>query len=311
MSDVTRPDETRSAATKRVSQEWRDNCESPAPKIHRGKLALDQIHAEEAVFQQRDLACLSLGLSESHVGNLVEVLTRKPPSELEPIEVWWSGKRWIVIDGHHRLKAYQQVAKRRKGKRILVPAKARHCDFDEALALSLEGNSRDKLQMSAEEKSDAAWRFVCLGDGQGWTKQQISRRANRSVRTIGHMRAVRREIIEAIQKGEIEGVGIEDLPDMSWHSAKRLLEDESYSPWDDDRRREEARKMAIKIQKSLGNKPVTSPDIFGLALEMLHPNLPSQLLISEAFEDALINHETVIMKRRELIDGEHETLVEF
>jgi len=41
----------------------------------------------------------------------------------EPIHVWWSGTRWIVIEGHHRHAAY--ILKRdQMGKILQVPVVA-------------------------------------------------------------------------------------------------------------------------------------------------------------------------------------------
>ena len=43
------------------------------------------------------------GASETHIEGLMFAIRHAPDHLIDPIDIWWSGKRWLVIDGHHRL----------------------------------------------------------------------------------------------------------------------------------------------------------------------------------------------------------------
>lgn len=66
------------------------------------------------MFQQRAFDGVVVD-SKDHINTLKDAIKNTPGYQLDPpIVVWWSGREWKVLDGHHRLIAYQQLAKDRK-----------------------------------------------------------------------------------------------------------------------------------------------------------------------------------------------------
>ena len=55
--------------------------------------------------------------SVSHVETLKDAVRNK--QTLPPVTVWWSGRSWRVLDGHHRMMAYQQLAKDKSKPRVI------------------------------------------------------------------------------------------------------------------------------------------------------------------------------------------------
>lgn len=214
MDARTDQEETRHEAIERVEQEARDRAEAPAPE-RPSKLPLSKVEMEPKVFQQRTSEGPMFGKSMGHTDRLAEAIRNSPTHELEPIDIWWSGRRWIVVDGHHRLKAYRKVATdpKRPLKGVRVPVRVFEGTFDEALGRSGEGNVKDKLVMSEEEKSDLAWRFTCRGEQAKprWTKAQVAKLSGRSKETVAIMRKTRKSLIEKIEAEQIGEVTVAGL----------------------------------------------------------------------------------------------------
>lgn len=81
------------------------------------------------------------------------------------IHVWWSGLRWIVVEGHHRHAANVRKEKQ-TGQAFAVPVVA-HGDipFFQAQGIAGQLNDRAKVRISKPEKLNNAWRVVCVGQG--------------------------------------------------------------------------------------------------------------------------------------------------
>jgi hypothetical protein len=75
----------------------------PKPEIKPKFLTLDEMTTATDVFQHRSG---NLARSEAHVANLMKVLQRNDEVTFSPITVYWIGKIWFCIDGHHRIKEY-------------------------------------------------------------------------------------------------------------------------------------------------------------------------------------------------------------
>ncbi len=75
---------------------------SPAPT----RLGLMDIRLCKEVFQHRRPA-------EHISGAHIRLLAKIPQQgrDLSPITVWWGGKHWLCIDGHHRIEAYKLAGK--------------------------------------------------------------------------------------------------------------------------------------------------------------------------------------------------------
>ena len=77
---------------------------------------------------------------------------------LDPIVVAAIGKQYFVLDGHHRLDAYHTA--QWKGP---VPVSCYSGTLKEAEAAALRLNVKNKLPMTRDGRSEAAWRMMVAG----------------------------------------------------------------------------------------------------------------------------------------------------
>jgi hypothetical protein len=158
--------------------------------------------AAEGVFQWRQ--CAREGMrSGGHIASLVSVLTNAG-RPFEPLLVFPAGGKYFVMDGHHRLAAYEAA-----GWDEPVPVEVFPGDLESARMTALQCNCRDKLPMTKDEKLEAAWRLV--KEESGVTKQKLVELGLVSNGTAGNMRAKWREIRNA---------GEDHLQRMSWRQAR-------------------------------------------------------------------------------------------
>jgi hypothetical protein len=150
-------------------------------------LPLKTIRYAAPVFQPR-LFDGNKADSVSHVMTLKDAVRAK--QKLPPVTVWWSGKSWRVLDGHHRMMAYQQLTNDKKKPLIIhsVAVVVFEGTLNQAIAHATECNSRDKLPMSRDDKLDRAWKLVALQDAD-LSREAIANTAGVSDRTVGNMRA--------------------------------------------------------------------------------------------------------------------------
>ncbi len=70
-------------------------------------LKLKSIRMAHSVFQPRGFD--DTASSEEHVRALLNAAIHESGNTLDPIVIWWSGKCWRVVDGHHRVLAYARL----------------------------------------------------------------------------------------------------------------------------------------------------------------------------------------------------------
>ena len=89
--------ETYIEAIERLELE-RLSSENQTPKKP-SMLSLKNIHTERLAFQPRSLEGI-MDLSKSHIETLLKAIKGAAKGILdEPIDIWWSGSRWVVLDG--------------------------------------------------------------------------------------------------------------------------------------------------------------------------------------------------------------------
>lgn len=260
--------ESRSAAIRRLQME-QEAHNSPPPKIPRG-LELSELHVEPKVFQVR-----LDGLDSERAEEISHDLEKTHLNDR--IHTWWSGKRWIVIDGHHRFEAYRLRDKRGE-QTIKVPVEAHpKMSLEEAMGAAGVLNTRDSVTISRAEKGNNAWNMVCLESGSiaetvqwaGVSKQQVS-----------IMRGVLRRLKD-------KGFPVDHLIDKGWDWARKTDQDRSSSDYGLDQLELTAQEWATKIGRAVGGKAVDNPGALARALEIISPALPSRLIEEEPFWDAL------------------------
>jgi hypothetical protein len=167
------------------------------PKV----MFLQDIKTARAVFQPRSLDYEQLSddsdleeeeadvqdqtTSGKHIRNLARAIAINADHRLAPIKIWWSGNRWLVVDGHHSLDAYRLNGRHHKHyKTKRVPVSVFNGTLKEAIIKSTSSNSRDKLVMSGDDKSERAWVMVVTG---GFSKPDIVRACGVSGTTVANM----------------------------------------------------------------------------------------------------------------------------
>ncbi len=228
-----------------------------------------------SVFQPRQLDG-RLAEDEAHVRTLCQAIgSAERPKYLDPIQVWWGGDRWYVIDGHHRLQAYDRL-----GINQDIPVVVFEGDLDAAMAQSAAANSKDRLVMRNDDKLNYAWRLTIVSM---LSKQKIVDACAVANGTVGNMRKVKAALLADGQHTE------ETLLDLSWKDALAEAEgrekDVNYNPEEAIKRRAERYRAALF--KALGDRPYNDPEAFGLALLSLDSRFPEKLMRSQSWDGAV------------------------
>jgi len=251
------------------------------PKTKPTRLPIAEIEEESALFQPR-LYVGAEALSAEHVEMLAKALSQAGAADLEPITIWWTGRRWVLVDGHRRMEAYRRHSGSTRGikagaqGRITIPVLCLTGSLKDALKTSLQGNSRDKLPMRHEEKGAAAWRMTCVDDGT--PKADIAAMCGISERTVANMRSVRKTLIaggadgKRLKPGRISG--------LSWEDARKRANGETERPDYDSEAVQEAwaQEMALRLSNTFKDKLTKAPQVAARAIEIHSPELVRSLV---------------------------------
>lgn len=228
------------------------------PAILPTHLLVRKIKVRPEVFQHRSPAQY---VSDAHIRDLADKAKRK---DLDPVTVWWDGKHWTVIDGHHRMQGYMRANRAERP----VPVEVFEGTPEQALARAAGSNAKAKLQMSTAEKATAAWRLVVMGSGM--SKAQQAESADVSERLVAMMRSAKATLINTRKMSP------ESLSEMKWQQARREAAGNP-SEWTPEEEADRVEKMAKALHKALGSTADRQPDIFWQALEIYSPNLARAL----------------------------------
>jgi hypothetical protein len=240
------------------------------------QLARKQIKVAGKVFQWR-LPKRNQLPSDDHILTLARAIQRG--DTMPPILVFPVGRDYYVMDGHHRLAAYD-TAKWSKP----IPAHVFNGDLKTAERVALRANNKDKLALTPEDRTEAAWRLVRQRDPQDSIKS-IMEDTGASKGTVNTMRATMRKLEEL-------GNSPEDISAMSWANArwnaKGGREDHEHADWIEA----EADKLVEDIRRfKLGTRFTKNPDVTALALTKLNPALPEALMMEWGPEPGFDPHE--------------------
>ena len=249
----------------KLESEERNNPNESAKKPK--ELPLSQIHEALEVFQPRDLAH-DTAQKEHHIRTLIDAIYSESMNRLDPIVVWWSGRHWYVIDGHHRKQAYEQVNKQGKIKVSKIPVKAFDGSLVEAICEATRLNSKDKLAMTQDDKYNRAWVLVAM-------QYKLSRRAIANIckigtATVSRMRKQLKEIQSVHPKDwQKEATG------LTWREAQKFNQEAKL--YDESWAERLAKEWAKRLSKAFGKKPVSQPEAFLKAIEIYSPQLAERL----------------------------------
>lgn len=236
-----------------------------------------------SLFQPRELDGRKLE-GERHIANLKDAIgSPTKPNYLDPLTVWWGGDRWYVVDGHHRRHAYLQAGVH-KG----IPVTVFQGTLEEALAYSVEANSKDRLPMTLEEKLDRAWLLTVYS---GLSISRVCASCAIAHGTVEKMRKHKKELKAA---GKTEG----DLMALTWREAQDTLKGIAPKPKSTGWRAQMVRDFERRLRKNFGQTMFKNADIFAAALSVLDKRFPMWLMESEAFSGSL--EELIELKAAEL-----------
>ena len=253
----------------------------PNPK----SLKLEEINLLPSVFQPRTISDDPLA-SEKHITVLTAAIRNETTHYLDPMTIWWSGRSWYIVDGHHRYKAYIRTNKNGKLKIDTVPVEVFQGSIDEAMARSLQANSKDKLRMSSRDKLNSAWRLVCREEH---SKSELQSKTGASTSTVASMRK---------KLAEIQA----DYPDkrgrtknyvaigMTWGEARHYGTDST--SFDDEAIRKLMASLAERLGEKFGNQLASNPQITAGALEIYSENMCNRIKQIWADDIAILKEDT-------------------
>lgn len=246
-----------------LEKELEVNKSRPLREIE--QLPLDRIFLATAVFQPRLLNGWELSRSADHVESLLEAIKSSPHHTLDPIVVWWSGKCFRVIDGHHRLEAYRRAAKQPKLRVAAIPVIVFDGTLERAIAEAIRCNAKDKLAMTREDKLNAAWRMSIDG---GVSRKDVWKYTGAST---GSVSAMRRKLSE-LQK--IYPTSWRDVAMSQTWLEIRAGDRASLTEYDDQWEKEAIKAGILAIRKAFPRGMlVKNPMLAYRILEGYSPNL--------------------------------------
>ncbi|MBV5323176.1 ParB N-terminal domain-containing protein, partial [bacterium] len=213
------------------------------PDVMPERLPLDSIVLLEDLFQPR-------ATDEKHIQELVANIHKH--KVLDPVDVIQVGNKAYLCEGHHRVVAYR-LAKTT----VPIPVSYFQGSIEEAVLHSRGANSKAKLAMTTNERTNAAWKLVLMG---AYTKKQIMVAASVSDSIVASMRRVKNALKYKaysaknwrhalhLSKG-VEGAGMQEEEKEAWMSVQ-------------------AHQYADRINKEFGNKLSTNPELAARAFEI-------------------------------------------
>jgi ParB-like chromosome segregation protein Spo0J len=225
------------------------------------------LHLAEDVFQWRGNYQRDQWTRADHIYTLAKAIHEGDP--LDPLLVMPVGKDFYVIDGHHRLAAYDTAGWTKE-----IPVVVFEGNLTEARVRALSSNVKDKLPMTAQAKSAAAW-TITKEDLGALTAEEVRRLTGVSVRQVRFMRKVWREL------NAKEGVEPANLKRLTWKSARDLWEgNEPDTDFDQDgwKARKAQEVVDLITRHNLTTGLLQDVEVTALALQMLSERLPAALI---------------------------------
>jgi ParB-like chromosome segregation protein Spo0J len=241
---------------------------------HRGKevghrpecLPATKLKTLPALFQPREGMSSTGATSEDHVNDLVQQLRNKPVDRrvLDPIIVYGAGSRFYVVDGHHRLAAY-----RKAGVDGLVPVKFFEGTPEEAVGVAIAENAKIRLNMTREDKNEAAWRMVVMDriSAKRLTKDQIAEQSGVSPRSVARMRDLY-DRLQAVHGRTCDFSGERLEADLGTYMDALKRGRATSGEWTEELEARMVEKMRQALGKALGKEAHKHPDQFADAVEL-------------------------------------------
>lgn len=215
---------------------------APQPTPLPARLPWHAITQLPALFQPR-------GIAEWHVSELARVI--RTAGEVDPVTVLQVGHEAVLIDGHHRIAAYELAAATES-----IPVRYFEGSLEEAVLEAGEANSKTKLPMTSQERQDYAWRLVLIGQ---YSKAAIARASGASPSQVANMRKVRRTLGDAAFEHA-----------RWWHARARAQGGDTSRQMPDEEREawleEQANAYADRLAREFGTGLARNPEVAARAL---------------------------------------------
>jgi hypothetical protein len=243
----------------------RELKQPPSGKRETVQISPRQIVTRPELFQPRGFSKGTL--DTGFVTKLVKRIAAR--GELEPPLVVKLGRKWVCVDGHHRIAAYMK-----------------HHGWDwngdircywfagtarEAVDESVRLNDVVKLEMRRGDRYEAAWQRIVLGWG---SKSEIHRLTGVSDGLIAMMRRV----VEAHRRSDTFGkelrAKLPSIKDATWTEARGAYVNLTPAEWD---HREAAAKLARILRNRMHGKLSENKLVTAYALALYDPDLPGPL----------------------------------
>jgi hypothetical protein len=237
----------------------------------RRTVARRDIHIAEAVFQWRGDARRDRWNRENHIRTLAKAI-RDNERPLDRLLVFPVGEDFYVIDGHHRLAAYH-TAGWTKG----IPVDVFAGTLADARLRALAYNVKDKLAMTAQAKSDAAWRITKENLG-GLTAPQVVQLTGVSRRQVFTMKSVWKELNE---RKDLTDESRADLTKLTWKQARDMRDGtkpETEFDYEDWKYQQAEEVIDLMRRHNVTAGLLKDPGVTALALQMLREDLPRRLI---------------------------------
>lgn len=232
----------------------------PATSIQLGLIDVD-----EAVYQVRECDANTHArrpqqqfLSACLIDDLAKTV-KDTGASLEPIVVHANGGgRYVVIDGHHRYRAYKETLE----DTTMVPARVFRGEVGEARLYATIENNKPRLNMTGEERVQAAWVLIALYPGQftGMTQREIAALLNVSAASVNRMGKKRDELLAVDPDYFAEGgAGV-------WRDIDRLRFDDDKREQLEERRRKYRERLIAAMHSKFTEEAKKHPQDFVEAL---------------------------------------------
>lgn len=247
----------------------RELAAKPARTDRPTAVPLNEIRECTAVFQPRSADARGGSMSDRHIRELARVIRATEGGDLDPVLVMPLGSRWQLIEGHHRVAAYK-TEKRTSP----IPVEIFEGSLEEAIAQSVGRNSRNKLPMQLKDRREAAWKLINLSkvDADGvfvyaFSAPRTAELSGMSVRTVKHMRAVKKHIQGLRAPSGDPQYTDEQIQAMAYWQAEKLFNgDEAGAVAPDYDLEKAVADFVTRLERTFGKSWASQAEAFALAL---------------------------------------------
>lgn len=235
-------------------------------------LALADLREAPALFQPRhDSIAYAPGRSEAHIAGLARAAAGG--NDLDPLTVIAFGPHWFLVDGHHRRAAYAMAGRQEPVPVNVLVSELRGEDrVAWAVDASFADNRKNRLNISATDKVDGAWRAVVRADGR--SKRVVAKAYDVSETIVATMRRTKRELDQRnAYLGHLQ----------SWAAARgelAYLKDGEGAGGRSDAWDMAQRKLAMRLKPVMEMRP--SPGQLAAVLEEFEPGIVQAMALAPA-----------------------------